>query len=105
LRTEEVVQPSPAFSRQVMASVHREALTPAPLAFPWRRLAAGIAGCGALIVAGAIVIPRAAVEPRLPPLLAPDPRLAAAASGLGWALAALAGTWLLIWFARQLVET
>jgi hypothetical protein len=105
LRVEEVVEPSAGFARQVMVAVHREASTPAPLAFPWRRLLAGIAGCGALIGAGAIAISRTGAEALLPTLPVPGPALAAAASGFGWTLAALAGTWLLTWFARHLVRT
>jgi len=105
LRVEEQVEPSAGFALQVMAAVRREASTPAPLPFPWRRLLAGIAGCGALIGAGAVAIARTGSEAFLPTLLVPGPPLAAGSSGLGWALAALAGTWLLTWFARHLVRT
>lgn len=105
LRAEELVEPSPWFSRRVMESVRREATAaPAPIEFPWRRWLAGIAACGALIAAGAAALSSSAGEPRLPALALGDPALAAVASGLGWTLAALAGTYLLTWLARQLVR-
>jgi hypothetical protein len=39
------VVPSSAFVSDVMAAVRREASTPAPLPFPWRRVAPGLAIC------------------------------------------------------------
>jgi hypothetical protein len=107
LRDEELIEPSPWFARRVMEAVRREAApaaAPAPIAFPWRRWAAGLAACGALIAAGAAGLSSSAGELRPPPLSLDDPLLAAAASGLGWTVAALAGTYLLTWLARRLVQ-
>jgi|GEM_PF-1762471 len=105
LRAEEIMEPSPGFSLRVMESVRREAAVPAPIEFPWQRLLAGIAAWCALIAAGAAALSSSAVELRLPALRWDDPALTAAASGLGWTMAALAGTYLLSWFARQLVRS
>jgi hypothetical protein len=109
LRDEELIEPSQWFSRHVMESVRREAAAapaaaPAPIAFPWQRWVAGLAACGALIAAGAAALSSSAGELRPPALSLGDPFLAVAASGLGWTLAALAGTYLLTWLARRLVQ-
>jgi hypothetical protein len=45
LSRDEDVVPSAAFVRNVMAAVHREASTPAPISFPWRRVAPGLGTC------------------------------------------------------------
>lgn len=105
LRAEEPMEPSPGFSWRVMESVRREAAVPAPIAFPWQRLLAGIAAWCALIAAGAAALSSSAVELRLPALHWDDPALTAAASGLGWTMLALAGTYLLTRLARRLMET
>lgn len=43
LSAERNVDPSTAFVRNVMAAVHQEASTPAPIAFPWKRVVSGLA--------------------------------------------------------------
>jgi hypothetical protein len=43
LRSEALVEPAPEFTRSVMTAVQREASTPPPIAFPWRRIAASAA--------------------------------------------------------------
>jgi len=43
LSADQDVVPSPAFVGNVMASVRREASTPAPIAFPWWRVVPGFA--------------------------------------------------------------
>lgn len=45
-------EPSPFFAVRVMAAVRREAATPPPLAFPWRRLVLGLAACALWLVLG-----------------------------------------------------
>ena len=78
--------PGPAFTWAVMAQVRREAAAPPPIPFPWRRLAVGLALCGALVlVAFLAFVPPA--TPLVPDLSAP-PRLGAA--GLRPALLAAA---------------
>ena len=43
LAREDAREPSGGFSARVMGAVRREAATPPPLRFPWRRLVAGLA--------------------------------------------------------------
>jgi len=105
LGSEEIVEPSPAFSRQVMASIHREAALPAPIPFPWRRLLPGVAICGALLAVAAVAILRAPIAPFLPALPATGPALGPTVVALASTAAILAATWLLTWFARHLVQT
>lgn len=109
LRADDHLEPSPGFSLRVMAAVRREAATPAPIPFPWRRFVAGIAVCGALIAAGAVTLARSAAELPQPAPSWPAPALSgsalAAATGLGWTLAALAGAYCLTWFADRLMRT
>jgi hypothetical protein len=45
LSSEQDVVPRSAFVGNVMAAVRREALTPAPIPFPWWRIAPGLAIC------------------------------------------------------------
>lgn len=45
-------EPSPRFAVRVMAAVRREAATPPPLAFPWRRLVLGLLACALWLVLG-----------------------------------------------------
>lgn len=63
-----VRDPGPAFTRAVMEQVHQQAEAPAPIPFPWRRVAAGLSICATAIVALVLVAePPAATEiPRLP---------------------------------------
>ena len=61
LSEEQTISPPAGFSRRVMAAVHQEASTPAPIPFPWRYL---LATFGAMAVA---VIGCALLAPLLPP--------------------------------------
>ena len=45
-------RPAPEFAARVMAAVRREAATPPPLPFPWRRLALGLAACALWLLLG-----------------------------------------------------
>jgi hypothetical protein len=56
LFSESPVRPSPGFARSVMQAVRREAETP-PLAFPWRRLVAGLGLAGLILLGALFVIP------------------------------------------------
>jgi hypothetical protein len=50
LSDEQDVAPSSAFVENVMAVLRREASTPAPISFPWRRVAPGLAICAASLI-------------------------------------------------------
>ncbi len=49
LSSDQDVLPSTQFVSNVMAAVHREASTPAPLSFPWWRVMPGAAICAATL--------------------------------------------------------
>ena len=55
LSSEEEVVPSARFVRNVMAAVRREAATPAPISFPWWRVAPGLAICAIGLIAFLVV--------------------------------------------------
>jgi hypothetical protein len=107
LRTAEPdLLPSPGFTRRVMESVLREAARPAPIPFPWLGLLGGVAASAAVIAAGTAriaALSRGAAELHLPALAAGG--AAPMANALGWALAAVGGSYLLTWLARRLVRT
>jgi len=50
LGSEEPIKPSAQFALAVMRAVRQEAIAPPPIPFPWKRLAIGAAGVGALAV-------------------------------------------------------
>jgi len=54
LRTEPTLSPPPGFVGGVMATVHRRAEEPPPIAFPWRSAAVGF-GAGALLIVAAAI--------------------------------------------------
>jgi hypothetical protein len=43
LRADQPIAPSPMFASKVMHAVYREAATPPPIGFPWKRALPGIA--------------------------------------------------------------
>lgn len=51
LSSDQDVIPPSDFVRSVMAAVHREASTPAPISFPWWRVVPGLAVCGIALTA------------------------------------------------------
>jgi len=51
LSEEHAIAPPAGFSRRVMAAVHREASTPAPIPFPWRYAVATFAAMAVALVA------------------------------------------------------
>ena len=55
LSADEDIVPSSAFVRNVMVAVRREASTPAPISFPWWRVAPGLAVCGVALTAFLII--------------------------------------------------
>ena len=78
-------QPSPRFTRRVMAAVHREARMPPPLPFPWRRFVIGLGIMALWLLVGSLVARSAA--PIDLPAITQRPLLLA---GVGFALGLLA---------------
>jgi len=58
------IVPSSGFVAGVMDAVRREASTPQPIPFPWKRAAPGLAAWGVVLVA-AVIASRSAVVPEL----------------------------------------
>ena len=56
LRRDRMLEPTGEFTARVMRAVKAEADAREGLAFPWRRLVAGLAACAAIAAAGAIAI-------------------------------------------------
>jgi hypothetical protein len=116
LRQDETLEPSGGFSLRVMAAVRQEAALPPPIAFPWRRLLAGISACAALTATGGALLVHSASHLRLPalpdlpppwlslPALEPSALLASQSGALELTAAALAGSYLLTRLARHLVK-
>ena len=52
LSTDETIVPSPGFTASVMQAVRREALSPPPIPFPWKRALPGLVSMGPAIVLG-----------------------------------------------------
>lgn len=94
-RVQEII-PSPGFVNSVMDSIRREALTPAPIPFPWKRALPGVAALvlalGLLLIAGATLFTRG-IASQSQPLILPfayDRILEAARSiRAGWIVLAL----------------
>ena len=55
LGSERGIIPSPAFPDRVMSAVRSEAAQPAPIAFPWRRVAPILAVWGVALAAGIVL--------------------------------------------------
>jgi len=55
LSTDQDIVPSSAFVGNVMAAVRGEASTPAPISFPWQRLAPGFAICAIALTAFLVI--------------------------------------------------
>lgn len=80
LSSEPLLDPGPAFARDVMRAILRESRTPPPIPFPWRR-ALAVAG-GGLLLALAVAI--------VWPILPSWPAFAGAAEAFAGSAAALA---------------
>ena len=93
MRTDTTVTPSPDFADRVMRAVRVEADTTRGLEFPWKWLAAGLAACAALIVAGFLAGARGV------DLDAASPATTQALTILPMSLV---GTLLLLWWSRRL---
>ena len=55
LASEDLIEPSAGFTATVMEAVRREAETPVPIAFPWRRVVPGIVVSAVAICALAVL--------------------------------------------------
>ncbi len=91
LSGEPEIVPSSGFTVNVMEAVRRQAATPPPLPFPWKRALPGLAAAVAVMIFFAVMCLRtprdvvSSIPRQLPALLD-----AARAAGLGWAALALA---------------
>lgn len=96
LSKDQEIIPSPGFVNSVMDSVRREAQTPGPIPFPWKRALPGLASVvlslGLLLIAGGALFTRG-IAPQPQPLVLPvayDRILEAARSiRAGWIVLAL----------------
>lgn len=92
LSNEKDVVPSAAFVRNVMAAVRREASSPAPISFPWRRVAPGLVIVAVALTAFLVV---AVIQFREGSVAGPVPQVlvnvveTANRVGLGWIALAL----------------
>ena len=99
LSTEREMEPSPMFAAKVMGAVRREAAVPAPIAFPWKWAAPGLAAGVAAIALSVMELPSAdsAASQAAPVWLD-----AARHLGLGWVALALALTFAAMAVTRRL---
>jgi hypothetical protein len=101
LRSEGDIEPSPRFHASVMEAIHREAATPEPIPFPWKRAWPAVAAAAlTLVISPVLLFESAAAAPPGFDVLHP----AAASVGAPWiALAALATAGCLF-LSRRLAE-
>ena len=62
LSTDDVIVPSSGFTAAVMNAVRREAATPPPIAFPWKRALPGVVGATFALIAALASGVRALIE-------------------------------------------
>ena len=55
LSTSREIRPSEGFTDVVMTRARSEAEAPAPLEFPWKRAAPGMAACALLLIVGIVI--------------------------------------------------
>jgi len=84
LSSDDALEPSSGFASNVMEAVRREGAESATPAFPWARLAIGLAASGGMAAAATVLVLRS--QATLAAAYAP---LAAVAPELGYAAAAL----------------
>jgi hypothetical protein len=102
LASDEAIQPSSGFAREVMDAVRSEADEPPPLPFPWLRLAAGLAVCAALAGLGIALWLRIGL-PSFTFVFVPSRRCVATASLVGYTTVAALLTFLSNRLARVIV--
>jgi hypothetical protein len=81
------IVPSSGFTASVMEAVMREATTPPPIPFPWKRALPGLGWCLAVLIA--FLIMGRGFNGHPPPATA-VPYLSKVLGGVGWITAALA---------------
>lgn len=85
LSSRDTIQPSSAFTRNVMAAVHRAAEDEQPVPFPWLRFAVGVGASGVMAAAGTVLLTQSGISAAsLPAFVAP-------VAGIGFELACTAG--------------
>jgi len=90
LRDDRTIAPSPEFAGRVMRVVRQRADEREALAFPWRRLAPGLALCAAIVAVGLVGgAPPLRVESTL-------------AQAVTWIPSVLAGSYALVWWSLRL---
>ncbi|HEY1342114.1 MAG TPA: hypothetical protein VGF59_31615 [Bryobacteraceae bacterium] len=100
LSSEDLLQPSSGFAMDVMAAARRQAAEPAPLPFPWFRLAAGLAASLVIAAAGTVLL--LLYAPALATLTGPLAALGVFMPELGYATAAALVTLALVAVPRLL---
>jgi protein-S-isoprenylcysteine O-methyltransferase Ste14 len=98
-----IADPGPAFTRTVMARIRREAASPAPIPFPWRRFLIGAVPSGACVVAALVAVVSSGV-PLAPAFDTLAPHDAERWSAVLLACAALLGSWLSVRACAMLSE-
>jgi hypothetical protein len=110
LSSEDQIVPSSGFAASVMDAVRREAATPPPIPFPWKRalpgFALGVVALATLLLVGfALRGPAAPADATsaytLPQLLAAGRVAAAKADGDGWAALAILLTLASVFFSLR----
>ena len=87
LSSEDLMEPSPDFTMDVMARVRLQAAEPSPLSFPWFRVVTGLGATCVMAAAGAVLLLRSGSA--LTATVAPLAQLAAVTPELGYATAAV----------------
>jgi hypothetical protein len=97
LAEDPTLQPSSGLADSIMEAVRREATTPAPLPFPWRRVAPGLAVCLIAVVAAAIAALQGSTgaDAEWAPLTAGLESTLLTQSSL-WLVGTLLGSWLVV---------
>jgi len=102
LAGEPPIVPSSGFAANVMDAVRREAATPPPIPFPWKRAIPGFVGALLIVVCFAVVFATTPITGAVPALFPRAAEIldAARAIGAGWILLALLLSYLSVRLAK-----
>ena len=87
LSSEDLMEPSPDFTMDVIARVRLQAAEPSPLSFPWFRVVTGLGATCVMAAAGAVLLLRSGSA--LTATVAPLAELAGVTPELGYATSAI----------------